>query len=311
MCPPATGAPGRAGSSRGGVALQRSGAHAQQTGCPARRAVDEGALPGGRCDADLVLKWTTEVSSAIYATPLITDLYSDGARDIVVPSFVHYMEVRRPPAPAAPRACRRCSHPAQVVEAADGAKATHDSWPAFHKSTVHTAPLLHDWDFDGVPDILVATYDGEVLAFKDTVRPQAAGGGAGRPAAGGLAVQTAGPAQGEQLLERLAVPRLRVRKDWWQGLAADPTDHSRPDAGTHADAQAGFVGEGKVQRSAACCKTCCPGRHAFASPQITSLTWQPCWQESNSVEDLVWRRRLLQDVEHAAPADPTNATAGR
>ena len=57
----------------------------------------------------------------------------------------------------------------QVIEAADGAKAVHDAWPAFHKSTVHASPLLHDFDFDGILDILVATYDGEIRIFKDTV----------------------------------------------------------------------------------------------------------------------------------------------
>ncbi len=31
--------------------------------------------------------------------------------------------------------------------------------------------------------------------------------------------------------ERLAVPRLRVRRDWFRGLAADPVDHSNPDIG--------------------------------------------------------------------------------
>ncbi len=35
----------------------------------------------------------SEVSSSIYATPLITDLYSDGHKDIIVPSFVHYLDV--------------------------------------------------------------------------------------------------------------------------------------------------------------------------------------------------------------------------
>ena len=50
----------------------------------------------------------------------------------------------------------------------DGASAL--GWPAFHRSTVHASPLLYDWDLDGTPDILVATYNGEVLAFKDTVR---------------------------------------------------------------------------------------------------------------------------------------------
>ena len=52
----------------------------------------------------------------------------------------------------------------------DGAKASDDLWPAFHKSFVHTSPLLFDFDEDGILDILVATYNGEVLVIKDTVR---------------------------------------------------------------------------------------------------------------------------------------------
>ncbi len=59
--------------------------------------------------------------------------------------------------------------PKQVLDAADGAKAADDQWPAFHKSMVHTSPLLADLDADGVLDILVATYDGEIQAVKDTV----------------------------------------------------------------------------------------------------------------------------------------------
>ena len=53
---------------------------------------DEVALEGG-CDANLVLSWMTEVGSSIYATPLIHDLNSDGQLDIIVPTFVHYLEV--------------------------------------------------------------------------------------------------------------------------------------------------------------------------------------------------------------------------
>uniref|UniRef100_A0A7S0RKX6 DEX1 C-terminal domain-containing protein n=1 Tax=Chlamydomonas leiostraca TaxID=1034604 RepID=A0A7S0RKX6_9CHLO len=133
------------------------------------------------CPQNVELKWMSEVSSSIYATPLITDLYSDGRKDIVVPSFVHYLE---------------------VLEGPDGAQAV--GWPAFHKSTTHSSPLLYDIDFDGVRDILLATYDGEVLFFKDT---------------------------GDQLIERLAVPRLKVRKEWFKGLNADVIDHSHPDVG--------------------------------------------------------------------------------
>lgn len=48
----------------------------------------------GECDANIALKWMTEVSSSVYGTPLIHDLYSDGQKDVIVPSFVHYLEAR-------------------------------------------------------------------------------------------------------------------------------------------------------------------------------------------------------------------------
>lgn len=131
------------------------------------------------CPLNVALSWMTEVSSSVYATPLITDLYSDGAKEIVVPSFVHYLE---------------------VLEGEDGASSS--GWPAFHKSSTHTSPLLVDVDFDGVEDIAMATYDGQILFFKDN---------------------------GEQLQERLTVPRLRVRRDWHVGLNMDHVDHSHPD----------------------------------------------------------------------------------
>ena len=56
----------------------------------------------------------------------------------------------------------------QVLDAADGARAT--DWEGQHQSALHTSALLFDIDFDGIQDILIATYDGDVLAFKDTVR---------------------------------------------------------------------------------------------------------------------------------------------
>lgn len=39
-------------------------------------------------------------------------------------------------------------------------------WPAFHQSTVHASPLLFDIDKDGVREIALATYNGEVLFFR-------------------------------------------------------------------------------------------------------------------------------------------------
>lgn len=56
----------------------------------------------------------------------------------------------------------------QVVEGRDGGKVA--GFEAYFKSQLHASPLLYDIDFDGIQDILVATYDGEILFFKDTVR---------------------------------------------------------------------------------------------------------------------------------------------
>ena len=60
-----------------------------------RHAQDE-AAPQGQCGTDIALKWMTEVSSSVYATPIVYDLFSDGHKDIIVPSFVHYLEVEHP-----------------------------------------------------------------------------------------------------------------------------------------------------------------------------------------------------------------------
>nr|VDC77812.1 unnamed protein product [Brassica rapa] len=105
--------------------------------------IDEDALMSTQCPRNLELRWQTEVTSSVYATPLIADINSDGKLDIVVPSFVHYLE---------------------VLEGSDGDKMP--GWPAFHQSNVHASPLLFDIDKDGVREIALATYNGEVLFFR-------------------------------------------------------------------------------------------------------------------------------------------------
>jgi hypothetical protein len=251
------------------------------------------------CPQDIALKWHAEASSAIYATPLITDLFSDGRKDVVVPSFLHQLEVGRAEgthAPSCQANLRRLAHrkaaaalhrqtgwpaprigfpwvrtccallpvPPQVFEGRDGAKVP--DFEAFHHSTTHTSPLLYDVDLDGVPDILLATYDGEILFFKDNVGaeggwrggskqrlcchgaavPEAAAcgkEGTGRLLRSGAGARsdimwpvTAGECfpvgmQGEEAAMRLTIPRLRVRRDWHKGLNPDPNDHSKPDVG--------------------------------------------------------------------------------
>ena len=40
---------------------------------------------------------------------------------------------------------------------------------------------------------------------------------------------------------RLVVPRLKVHKDWWQGLAEDFINHDHPDVGGNTDAEVAAV----------------------------------------------------------------------
>ncbi|KAI3771296.1 hypothetical protein L6452_02458 [Arctium lappa] len=141
--------------------------------------LDEDELLNKQCPQNLELRWQTEVSSSIYATPLIADINSDGKLDVVVPSFVHYLE---------------------VLEGSDGDKMP--GWPAFHQSTVHASPLLYDIDKDGVREIALATYNGEVLFFRTS---------------------------GYIMSDKLEVPRLKAKRDWYVGLLPDPVDHSHPD----------------------------------------------------------------------------------
>ncbi|KAG6527674.1 hypothetical protein ZIOFF_009800 [Zingiber officinale] len=80
------------------------------------------------------------------------DRTSDGKLEIVVPSFVHYLE---------------------VLEGSDGDKMP--GWPAFHQSTVHSSPLLYDIDKDGTREIALATYDGVVNFFRKVCKNWYAG----------------------------------------------------------------------------------------------------------------------------------------
>jgi hypothetical protein len=45
------------------------------------------------CLQNLELRWQRELESSIYATPVIADLFADGMKEVVVNSFVHYVEM--------------------------------------------------------------------------------------------------------------------------------------------------------------------------------------------------------------------------
>lgn len=109
------------------------------------RTGDDEQVDSTDCPQNVQLKWMAETTSSVYATPIITDLFADGYKDVVVPSFVHYLE---------------------VLQGDNGAQAA--GFPAFHSDRVHASPLMVDADHDGVQDVLVATYSGEVLFYQDT-----------------------------------------------------------------------------------------------------------------------------------------------
>ena len=52
-------------------------------------APDAGAAD---CPAGASLRWATDVASSVYSSPLVTDLFGDGSQQVVVPTFVHYLE---------------------------------------------------------------------------------------------------------------------------------------------------------------------------------------------------------------------------
>lgn len=39
-------------------------------------------------------------------------------------------------------------------------------WPASHQSTVHSSALMYDIDKDGIREVALATFNGEVLFFR-------------------------------------------------------------------------------------------------------------------------------------------------
>jgi len=131
------------------------------------------------CKIDLAIRWHTEVGSSVHATPLITDLYSDGHKDVIVPGFRHGLHL------------------------VDGRTGGIDSeFESFHKASLFASPLMYDMDYDGIPDILLPSYSGRVQVYKDT---------------------------GAEAIYGFTIPRLRVKRDWYEGIDLDPNDHSNPD----------------------------------------------------------------------------------
>lgn len=140
---------------------------------------------------DLTIRWHAEVTSSVHATPLITDLYNDGHKDILVPGLKKL----------------------DLISGRSGAIDTDFETSQSYSS--YSSPLLYDVDYDGVLDILLPSYNGRIHFMKDT---------------------------GADALYGLNIPRLKVKRDWFEGLRLDPNDHSDPDVQALKDDDSG-IGE--------------------------------------------------------------------
>jgi hypothetical protein len=112
-----------------------------------------GFQPSSPCKHNIDIVWTAEVGSSIYQTPTITYLNGKSShKDIVVPTFVRYVEVLHGPT-------------GNEKHSSDGEAV----WPFSHSKFVsHSSALMYDIDGDHEQEIVMATANGEVAFLKST-----------------------------------------------------------------------------------------------------------------------------------------------
>ncbi|KAL0491966.1 outer membrane protein assembly factor BamB [Acrasis kona] len=102
--------------------------------------------PQSKCKKNVDLAWTTTLGSSIYQTPIVEDLRNDDHKQIIVPTFVRYLEVLRGD---------------NGVQHSD-----QSSFPFIHPNLVsHSSATTFDIDSNGVDEIVMYTADAEVLFF--------------------------------------------------------------------------------------------------------------------------------------------------
>jgi len=102
----------------------------------------------GTANYGLGISWATEVGASIYATPTIIDLYADGHKEIIVPTFTHYLEVID-------------------GQAGDDVK----GWPFTHPSlNTHCSVVPVDLDADGTQELMYTSERGELIFLEENGR---------------------------------------------------------------------------------------------------------------------------------------------
>eukprot|EP00760_Papus_ankaliazontas_P003540 PhM_4_TR11621/c1_g1_i1/m.77005 len=99
----------------------------------------------GTTDYGLGISWTTEVGSSVYAAPTIVDMFSDGRKEIIVPTFTHYLE---------------------VLDGLTGEDVK--GWPFTHTALkTHSSVVMVDLDADGTQELIYTTATGELIFFEE------------------------------------------------------------------------------------------------------------------------------------------------
>ena len=101
------------------------------------------------CAHDLQLAWTTKLGSSVYSSPLLAPASAAGGLAAWASTFVRY---------------------AEAVDGADGHELP--GWPySFSHSTFHTSPLAYDVDADGVDELLLLSFDAELVFLSQAGLP--------------------------------------------------------------------------------------------------------------------------------------------
>ena len=152
-----------------------------------RWGIAGGAMPAtafrAGAGAEARLRWLRELSGDVDSTPIVVQMR--GMRTIV----------------AADNAAR-----VEVLDGSDGSRVNgFEAAPAdamLSGSSVRSSPVLFDINNDGVDEIMLATYDGELLFYLEN---------------------------GNKYFVNLRVPRLWVKRTWFLGLDADGADRGQRD----------------------------------------------------------------------------------
>lgn len=100
----------------------------------------------GTCDSDIHLVWNSQVGSSIVATPVITDLNSDGRKEILIGTATHFLE------------------------ALDGITGEDlRGFPFAHPQfATQASPLEVDKNHDGTGEWMISTFDGNLIFVDNT-----------------------------------------------------------------------------------------------------------------------------------------------